>query len=190
MAEENKDNNNEINDMENTQDEVTDQVNDPVEKETPETADNLSQTESWEAKYQELYDNYLRLFSEFDNFRKRSIKEKSDWVKTAGSDVILSMLPVLDDFERGLKSMHDAKDVESLKQGVELIFNKLRNTLTEKGLEEVKALGETFDPEFHEAITHIPAPTSADKGKVVDVIEKGYKMHDKIIRFPKVVIGQ
>lgn len=143
---------------------------------------------SWEEKYHELYDTYLRLFSEFDNFRKRTMKERSDLIRTAGADVIQAMLPVMDDFERARKSMEESKDVESLKQGVELVFHKFKNTLSDKGLTEFNPVGEVFDAELHEALTNIPAQNAEDKGKILEVIEKGYKMGDRIIRYPKVVV--
>ena len=135
-------------------------------------------------------DKYLRLFAEFENYKKRTTKERIELYRTAGQDIMLSILPVLDDFDRGLAEIKKAKDKELLK-GMQLINDKLRSTLTQKGLEEVEAKkGETFDADLHEAITQIPAPSEDLKGKIIDVIEKGYKLGDKIIRFPKVVIGQ
>lgn len=143
---------------------------------------------SWEAKYHEMYDNYLRLYSEFDNFRKRSIRERSELIKTAGADVLRSLLPVLDDFDRAQKSIAAAADIESLKTGMELVHHKFRTILADKGLTEVVPTGEVFDAELHEAITQVPAPSEELKGKVMDVVEKGFKLNDKIIRYPKVVI--
>ncbi len=134
-------------------------------------------------------DKFLRLFAEFENFKRRTAKERIELFKTANQDVLYSLLPVLDDFDRGMVEIHKAKD-KNLTKGVELIHEKLKNTLVSKGLEEVEIKnGDVFNADFAEAITQIPAPTEKLKGKIVDVIEKGYKLGDKIIRFPKVVIG-
>lgn len=135
-------------------------------------------------------DKFLRLFAEFENYKKRTTKERIDLFKTANQEVLQAMLPVLDDFDRGLTAIKKTDD-DVLIQGVELIFDKLKSTLVSKGLEEVEIkTGDIFNADFAEAITQIPAPSPNLKGKVVDVIEKGYKLGDKIIRFPKVVIGQ
>lgn len=134
-------------------------------------------------------DKFLRLFAEFENFKRRTAKERIELFKTANQDVLLSLLPVLDDFDRGMVEIQKAKD-KNLTKGVELIHEKLKNTLVSKGLEVVEIKnGDIFDADFAEAITQIPAPSEKMKGKIVDVIEKGYKLGDKIIRFPKVVIG-
>lgn len=134
-------------------------------------------------------DKFLRLFAEFENFKKRTSKERMDLFKTAGQDVIVSMLPVMDDFDRALKEISKSEDKELFK-GVELINNKFRETLKNKGLEEVEAgKGDAFDAEIHDAVTQIPAPEKKLKGKIVDVIEKGFKLGDRIIRHPKVVVG-
>jgi molecular chaperone GrpE len=140
-------------------------------------------------KLEEMNDKYLRLFSEFDNYRKRTQKEKIEFYKTASEDVIISLLPVLDDFERALKAVEDNGIDENFKEGIELIYNKLVNTLKQKGLEPMNAMGQEFDTDFHEAITNIPAPSPDMKGKVVDVTERGYTLNDKVIRFAKVVVG-
>jgi molecular chaperone GrpE len=134
-------------------------------------------------------DKFLRLFAEFENYKKRTSKERMDLFKTANQEVLLAMLPVLDDFDRATVEISKSDD-ENLKKGVELIHEKLKSTLVAKGLElvEVRA-GDAFNADFAEAITQIPAPSDKLKGKIVDVIEKGYKLGDKIIRFPKVVIG-
>ena len=135
-------------------------------------------------------DKFLRLFAEFENYKKRTAKERIVLFKTAGQDVLQSMLPVLDDFDRALVQISKSEEKELLK-GVELIHGKLLNTLKSKGLEQVEVTAsDVFDAEIHEAITQIPAPTEELKGKIIDVIEKGYKLGDKIIRFPKVVVGQ
>ena len=134
-------------------------------------------------------DKFLRLFAEFDNFKRRNAKERIELFKTANQDVLYSLLPVLDDFDRAMVEIHKAKD-KNLTKGVQLIHEKLKSTLVGKGLEEVEIKnGDVFNADFAEAITQIPAPSEKLKGKIVDVIEKGYKLGDKIIRFPKVVTG-
>lgn len=134
-------------------------------------------------------DKFLRLFAEFENFKRRTAKERIELFKTANQDVLQSLLPVLDDFDRGMVEIHKAKD-KTLTKGVELIHEKLKSTLVSKGLEVVEIKnGDVFNADFAEAITQIPAPNDKLKGKIIDVIEKGYKLGDKIIRFPKVVIG-
>ena len=135
-------------------------------------------------------DKHIRLFAEFENFKKRTSKERMDLFKTANQEVLLALLPVLDDFDRAVIEIKKSED-ELLLKGVELIHDKLKNTLVSKGLEEVEVrAGDAFNADYAEAITQIPAPTPELKGKIVDVLEKGYKLGDKIIRFPKVVIGQ
>ncbi|KOP36146.1 nucleotide exchange factor GrpE [Flavobacterium sp. WLB] len=134
-------------------------------------------------------DKFLRLFAEFENYKKRTSKERIDLFKTANQEVLLAMLPVLDDFDRAMVEINKSED-ENLTKGVELIHEKLKSTLVTKGLEQVDVkAGDAFNADFAEAITQIPAPSEKLKGKIVDVIEKGYKLGDKIIRFPKVVIG-
>ena len=140
-----------------------------------------------EEKYAELHDNYLRLYSEFDNFRKRTMKERMELIKTAGNDVIKSVLPAIDDFERGIKSF-ETSDKESLQLGMQMIYNKLKTLLGEKGLVEMNPVGEKFNADQHEAITNLPAPSEEQKGTILDVIEKGYKLNDVIIRYPKVIV--
>jgi len=144
--------------------------------------------EEEKAKYAELNDKFLRLFSEFDNFRKRTAKEKLDLTATASENVIKDILPVLDDFERALQNMEKNGNEADL-QGVTLIFNKLKDTLKKKGLEEIEAMDAEFNTDEHEALTLIPAPEEDKKGKVMDVIQKGYKLNGKVIRFARVVVG-
>ena len=134
-------------------------------------------------------DKYLRLYAEFDNFRRRTIKEREDARKLEGKDLIVALLPVLDDFERALKSMESAADITPVKEGVALVQNKLKNILSNKGLKAMESVGTTFDPELQEAITNIPAPTEELKGKVIDEMEKGYFLNDKVVRFAKVIVG-
>ena len=139
---------------------------------------------------QQEKDKYLRLFAEFENYKKRTSKERIELFKTASQELMTSLLPIMDDFDRGLTEIKKVKDKELLK-GMQLINDKFKNTLTLKGLTEIEVKkGDVFDAEIHEAITQIPAPSDKLKGKVIDAVEKGYKLGDKIIRYPKVVIGQ
>jgi len=142
-----------------------------------------------EKKIAEEKDKYLRLYSEFDNYRKRSIKEKSELIKTAGEDFFKAILPVIDDFERAIKAADQTGDLNAIAEGVQLIYSKFKSTLKQKGLEEMEASGKQFDADIMEAITSIPAPNEDLKGKVVDEIEKGYSLNGKVIRYAKVVIG-
>ena len=134
-------------------------------------------------------DKFLRLFAEFENFKKRTSKERIELFKTAGQDIMVSLLPVLDDFDRAVKELSKSENKEMFK-GVELIKNKFKDTLKNKGLEEIEVgEGDVFDAEIHDAVTQIPAPSKKMKGKIIDVIEKGFKLGDKIVRHPKVVVG-
>lgn len=154
-----------------------------------ESATELSIEEKLQEDLANEKDKFLRLFAEFENFKRRTAKERIDLFKTANQDVLQSMLPVLDDFDRAMLEISKSDD-DVLLKGVELIHEKLKTTLISKGLEQVEVrVGDSFNADFAEAITQIPAPTDDLKGKIVDVIEKGYKLGDKIIRFPKVVIG-
>jgi molecular chaperone GrpE len=137
---------------------------------------------------EELKDSNLRLHAEFDNYRKRTIKEKIELSKTASEEVIAELLPVLDDLERALQNLNNNAD-DAFIEGIKLIYNKLLRTLTSKGLEEMQAMGQAFDTDFHEAISHFPATEENQKDKIVDVVQKGYKLHGKVIRFAKVVVG-
>ena len=171
------------NSTENTTEQVaTDGNNDIVEV-------NASKIAELEAKVVEANDKYLRLYSEFDNFRKRSIKEKADIIKAGGEDVFKAVLPVIDDFERAMKAAENATDIAAVSEGISLIYNKFKNTLKQKGLEEMEAAGKVFDADIMEAITSIPSPTEDMKGKVIDEVEKGYSLNGKVIRYAKVVIG-
>ncbi len=137
----------------------------------------------------EWKDKFLRLFSEFDNFKKRNARERIELTKTASADIIRKMLPVLDDLERALKSVGDDAALAPYRQGVELILNKMFGILEKEGLKTIEAKGQPFDTDYHEALTNIPAPSEDLKGKVVDEVEKGYMLNDKVIRFAKVVVG-
>lgn len=161
----------------------------PVE-ETQEIQQEVVEPTSEELIQQEK-DKFLRLFAEFENYKKRTSKERLDLFKTANQELMTVLLPVLDDFERALTHIEEDQEAEELRKGVLLIYQKLIKTLEQKGLEKIEIeKGETFDSEIHEAITQIPAPTKKLKGKIIEVIEQGYKLGDKIIRFPKVIIGQ
>jgi molecular chaperone GrpE len=156
----------------------------------PETDENSDKAiEELKEQNNVLNDKYLRLYSEFDNYRRRTAKEKIETVATAGAEIISNLLPVLDDLERAVKSAEKTTDVAALKEGTNLIFSKFLSTLTKKGLEPMDALGKPFDPELHEAITNIPAPNEDMIGKVVDEVEKGYLLNGKVIRFAKVIVG-
>lgn len=152
---------------------------------TPENEIDLLKAELAEQK-----EKFIRLYAEFDNFKRRNAKERVELIQTAGREVIQAMLEVVDDCERAEKQMQKTEDLVQIKQGIQLVFSKLRNTLQSKGLKEMKSIGEEFNPDLHEAITEIPVPDENMKGKVVDEVEKGYTLNDKIIRFAKVVVGK
>jgi len=164
-------------------------VQPPTEQEQSPVASKFYTEEEYQLKVNELNDKYLRLYSEFDNFRKRTFKEKIDLLSTASEDVIKDLLPVLDDFDRALVSMSSTDNVEAVKEGIQLIHAKMKAIFSSKGLQEIKSIGEPFNTDFHEAITSIPAPTEELKNKVVDEVQKGYMLNDKVIRFSKVITG-
>jgi molecular chaperone GrpE len=151
---------------------------------------NEDEIEKLKAEVQELKDKYLRQVAEFDNFRKRTAKERLELIQTAGKDVIVPLLEVLDDCDRAEKQLQTSNDAAAIKEGVQLVFTKLRNSLQAKGVKPMQSIGTDFDPDRHEAITEIPAATKEMQGKVVDEVEKGYYLNDKIIRFAKVVVGK
>ncbi|MBP6409601.1 MAG: nucleotide exchange factor GrpE [Pseudarcicella sp.] len=172
---------------ENTENElVTDTIeNENTESITEETTVELSDLEKTQIELAEIKEKYLRLYSDFDNFRKRTAKEKIDLIQTASSSLIVDLLSTLDDYQRAEANATEGE----ISEGIQLIFSKLMNTLQNKGLKEMDAKGQKFDADFHEAITQFPAPTEADKGNVFDVVEKGYILNDKVIRFAKVVVA-
>ena len=173
----------------NEQEELVDQVAAENHEAGIESSENLTPEQKLEEDLANEKDKFLRLFSEFENYKRRTSKERIDLFKTANQEVLQAMLPVMDDFDRAIIEIKKSDD-DVLLQGVELIHEKLKSTLISKGLEEVAVkTGDIFNADFAEAITQIPAPSPNLKGKIVDVIEKGYKLGDKIIRFPKVVIG-
>jgi molecular chaperone GrpE len=143
-----------------------------------------------EERYAELNDKYLRLHAEFDNFRKRTNKEKVDLINSAGEGVLRDMIPTMDDFERAIKNNETSDDINGVKEGFHLIYNKYKNTLESKGLKSMNSEGQDFDVEIHEAIANVPAPSKKLRGKVIEAVEKGYYLNDKVIRFAKVVVGQ
>lgn len=148
------------------------------------------QIEELEGKLQEFQDKHLRLQAEFDNFRRRTLKEKADLIKSGGESVLINILPVIDDFERALDSLKSVADEDAGKQGTLLIYNKFKDFLKQNNIKEIEAINQDFDVDLHEAITKIPAPSDELKGKVVDVVQKGYCLNEKVIRFAKVVIGE
>lgn len=143
-----------------------------------------------EEKIAELNDKYIRLYSEFDNYRRRTTKERAELIKSAGRDIIQDLLAVVDDFDRTLDAMDKTEDVKAFTEGVKLVQHKFINVLQKQGLQHFETKGEVFDPELHEAITKIPAPSKDLQGKVVDVIEKGYMLNEKVLRYAKVVVGE
>ncbi|MES2515474.1 MAG: nucleotide exchange factor GrpE [Bacteroidota bacterium] len=175
----------------NQTEENVDSTNDqPIEETTAEeVAENTAKPIDNEAKIAELNDKYLRLYSEFDNYRKRTIKEKSDIIRSGGEDVFKAIMPTIDDFERAIKANEHVTEAEPIKEGISLIYNKFKSACTAKGLEAMDTIGKPFNADYMESITSIPAPTDDMKGKVIDEVEKGYKLGDKVIRFAKVVVG-
>lgn len=155
-----------------------------------ETDQTTSKVDEQAEKIAELNEKYLRIYSEFENFRRRTAKEKLDLIKTAGGDVIKNLLPVVDDLERAIKYNESATDIEAVKEGFNLVYTKMKQILEQQGLKEMEALNQPFDVEIHEALTKIPAPSDELKGKVVDVMEKGFYLNDKVIRYAKVIVGE
>lgn len=180
------------NQEQNTQENI-ENINNTAEANTQEvneeTASEESEIEKLKSDLNEANDKYLRLYAEFDNYKRRTAKERVDFLQTAGKDVIVSLLAILDDFERAEKAIESAQELTPIKEGVELIHQKLKSILTQKGLKPMESRGEQFDAEIHEAVTNIPAPSEDMKGKVIDELERGYYLNDKVIRYAKVVVG-
>lgn len=147
----------------------------------------ISAEEELQLKYDELNDKHLRLYSEFENYKRRTIKERIELFKSAGEEIVTALLPILDDFDR--VANHESDDIKVLKEAVKLIHNKFKNIFVQKGLEDMDSMNKKFDTDMHQAITNIPAPSKKLKGKVVDVVEKGYLLNGKVIRYAKVVVG-
>jgi len=192
---------NEVKDSQNLENENTQILNESEEKdqnksskknrkENKELAHLKKEFEKMSDKYNEINDKYIRLAAEFDNYRKRTLKEKSDLLKYGGENVLTNLLQIMDDFERANNSIKSSSDLESVKQGIELINSKFFEFLKQQGIKEIEAKNLDFDTDFHEAVTRFPAPSEDLKGKVIDVIQKGYLLHDKVIRFAKVVVGE
>ncbi|UKM63524.1 nucleotide exchange factor GrpE [Flavobacteriaceae bacterium GSB9] len=171
------------------------QTEEAVQNETIEAQEQATEEQSVEEQLkdelQQEKDKFLRLFAEFENYKRRTAKERVELFSTASEDVMKTLLPIIDDFERALAHIEEDKQTEELRKGVFLIYQKLINTLEQKGLKAMNVeKGDAFNADTHEAVTQIPAPSDDLKGKIIDVIEKGYKLGEKVIRFPKVVIGQ
>ena len=166
------------------------QTDETVEKDEAQESANENKEAEYEAQIAELKDKYLRQAAEFDNYRKRVLKEKSELILNGGENVISSLLPIIDDFERALQNMEKSEDQEALKKGVELIYQKFMKVLETNGLKPIETNEADFNTDFHEAIAMIPAPSDDAKGKVIDCVQKGYKLNDKVIRHAKVAVGQ
>jgi molecular chaperone GrpE len=171
----------------NTESGATD---DSVTAEEPKPPEGSGTAEELTRKLTEMQDKYIRLSAEFDNYRKRTLREKIELSKTGGESVIISLLPVVDDFDRAVISMRDTDNCEAIRQGLELINAKLSAFLKQNGVSEIEAIHEQFNPDIHEAITSIAVDNESLRGKVTEVIRKGYTLNEKVIRFPKVVVGE
>lgn len=165
----------------------------PENRETPQKSEAevlKEELEALKAKYEQLNDSYLRTMAEFDNYRKRTLKEKADLIKTGGEKILVNILSVVDDMERGIKALSETNDPESIKEGMNLIYTKLQSFLQQNGVKPIETEGQPFDTDHHEAIATVPAPDDSMKGKVIECVQKGYCLHDKVIRFAKVVVGE
>jgi molecular chaperone GrpE len=152
--------------------------------------DHAEEIEKLKQEKGEWNDKYLRIVAEFDNYKKRTLKEKTELLKYGGEAVLQGILPVVDDFERARKSISEASDLDAVKAGIELIYNKFAEFISQQGIKEIEAQNLDLNTDFHEAITRFPAPTEEMKGKIIDVVQKGYLLHDKVMRFAKVVVGE
>jgi len=174
---------------EQTAEQTTQWAEEQTQQPAEESNNEEPKAEDWEAKYNELNDSHLRLMADFDNYRKRNIKEKADLIKNASERVVVDLLPIVDNFERALQSMEKAEDVAAVREGVELIYNQVMGLLKNNGVTLIETEGLALDTDVHDAITTIPAPTPELKDKIVDCVKKGYKMNDKVIRHAQVVVG-
>lgn len=179
-------------DLETTAEQTTEETVEEKEETTTEEQEGteVNEVEELGKKLQEINDKYIRLQAEFDNYRKRTLKEKMELTKSAGEKILVNVLPVVDNFERALQAMETAQEVEAVKEGVNLIYNNFKEFMVQNGVKEIEAINQEFDTDIHEAITKIPAPSEELKGKVVDCVEKGYTLNEKVIRFSKVVVGE
>ncbi len=159
-------------------------------EEMDESAKLTAEIEALQAEVEKQKNDYLRLMAEFDNYRKRTLREKADLIKNGGESCMRAILPVIDDFERGLQAVESSDDVAAVKEGLQLIYNKFRSFLEQNGVKEMETQGVEFDADKHEAIAQIPAATPEQKGKIIDCTQKGYTLNDSVIRFPKVVVAQ
>ncbi|MFY9597256.1 MAG: nucleotide exchange factor GrpE [Dysgonamonadaceae bacterium] len=159
------------------------------EKEKTQTSEQDEQ-QKLQQKYDELNEKYIRLFADYDNYRKRTLREKADIIKSGGEKVLSDIIPLIDDFERAIAALHKSDDKEALLEGIDLIYNKFLNFLRQHGIKEIEAIGQPFDPEKFEAVGTIPAPEESQEGIVIDLVQKGYTLNDKVIRFPKVIVGE
>ena len=167
------------------------EVTDIQESELNNVPDELNEEmAALQAELVQSQDKFLRLAAEFDNYRKRTLREKTELIQTAGESLLKDILPFVDDFERGLEVATHAADMDAVRTGMEIIYSKLKDFLTNHGVKEIKAMNEPFDADWHDAVTNIPAPSDDLKGKIVDVIQKGYTLNDKVMRYPKVVVGE
>ena len=172
-------------DMKNNEEQPT-----STQEQEENSVESASELDLLKKELEEQKEKFIRLYADFDNFKRRNAKERVELIQTAGRDVIQSLLEVMDDCDRAEKQMHKSDDVAQIREGIQLVFSKLRNTMQSKGVKEMKTIGEEFNADFHEAITEIPVADENMKGKVVDEVEKGYTLNDKIIRFAKVVVGK
>lgn len=170
--------------MQNEEQVPAENIENEVKEET------ISEVNQLKLDVEEQKQKFIRLYAEFDNFKRRNAKERVELIQTAGRDVIQSMLEVMDDCDRAEKQLQTSEDLQQIRQGIQLVFTKLRNTMQAKGVKEMKSIGEEFNPDIHEAITEIPVNDPAMVGKVVDEVEKGYTLNEKIIRYSKVVVGK
>ncbi len=187
---ENTEQNETLHENETDKNEVSEGIEEGSEESSSENKESqISEEDKLKAEATEWQNKYLRLYAEFDNFKRRTSKERLELLQIAGKDVISDLLTVLDDFERAQKSIETATDVVAVKEGVTLVQHKLKSILNQKGLKEMESIGKEFDADLHEGITSIPAPSADLKGKIIDELEKGYLLNDKVIRFAKVIIG-
>ncbi len=170
--------------------EVTAESNNEEQEAGPEISPEEKKINELTAQVSELNDRYLRLSAEYDNYRKRTLKERMELIKSAGEGLLKGLLPVVDDFDRAVAHLSEASDLDAVKEGIHLIYNKFQEYLKQNGVSEIEAKEKAFDTDLHEAITKIPAPTEDMKGKVMDCVEKGYMLNDKVMRFSKVVVGE
>ena len=175
---------------EDTQQEEATETSEVNREETSDENTNTTSEQEITAKLADINDKYVRLSAEFDNYRKRTLKERMELLQSAGEKILVNILPVMDNFERALQSLETTTDIDSLKEGVNLIYSNFSDFLNQNGVKAMECINTPFDADLHEAITKIPAPSEELKGKIVDCVQKGYQLNDKVIRYPKVVVGE